>query len=117
MTVKWCLINWEKKTYKNLVNQITENLQNSKDSKFTFELNGTQYDITVSLPDETKGINIPSMLMMPRNCKQNTNIVLESNNMESSNLHEIFFTLMKPRSVSNFHAVVFLYRNQSERAK
>lgn len=79
----------KKETYKNLVNQITENLQNSKDSKFTFELNGTQYDITVSLPDETKGINIPSMLMMPRNCKQNTNIVLESNNMESSDLHEI----------------------------
>lgn len=32
----------KKETYKNLVNQITENLQNSKDSKFTFELNGTQ---------------------------------------------------------------------------
>lgn len=28
----------KKETYKNLVNQITENLQNSKDSKFTFEL-------------------------------------------------------------------------------
>lgn len=73
---------------KELMNYITTELTHGRNIDLEYNINGIPYIIKVLAADETKGINIPSILVIPLTDKVNNQIVVEANNLESDVLQD-----------------------------
>lgn len=72
-----------------LISYVSHELENSRDAEFEYQINGIPYKIKFLAADVIKGINIPSILAIPLLEDINSQLVVESNNLESENLQEI----------------------------
>lgn len=74
---------------KELIELVVNELNSNKDVIIDYEIEGEKYKIIFMAPNEERGINISSILMVPRIENINNQITLESNNLESENLSSI----------------------------
>ncbi|MEG0873267.1 MAG: hypothetical protein RSE00_04680 [Clostridia bacterium] len=74
-----------------LMNYINGELTHNRnvDFAFDFEKNGVPYIIKFIAPDVKNGINIPSINFIPQTKNINSQIMVESNNLESDNLESV----------------------------
>lgn len=73
-----------------LIIYISNELNHGRDVDLEYIINGIPYKIKFLVTDINKGINIPSILAIPLLEDINSQLVVESNNLESENLQEIF---------------------------
>ena len=68
---------------------IANSIKNQKDVNIEVSINETIYDVCFnsSMPD--KGINMPSIIAIPKSKRINNQIILESNNLETDNLERL----------------------------
>ena len=74
---------------KELIELVVNELNSNKYVIIDYEIGGEKYKIIFMPPNEERGINISSILMVPRIENINNKITLESNNLESENLSSI----------------------------
>lgn len=68
---------------------VSKELINGNNVDFEYQINGITYKIKILNADDSKGINIPSIIAIPLSEKISNQLVVEANNLESNNLEEI----------------------------
>lgn len=71
------------------IRYVSSELEHGIDIDLEYQINGIPYKIKFLATDMNKGINIPSILAIPLSENTNSQLVVESNNLESENLQEI----------------------------
>ena len=72
-----------------LIKYIANELEHNRNIDLKYQINGIPYKIKFLATDMNKGINIPSILAIPLSENTNSQLVVETNNLESGNLQEI----------------------------
>lgn len=75
--------------YDELISYISNQLYNGNNAFFEDKIYGVEYKIVSLAPDVDSGINIPSILAMPKTKNFNNQIVFEANNLEDGSLEKI----------------------------
>lgn len=68
---------------------VSKELEHGRDVDFEYKINGIPYKIKFLAANMDIGINIPSILAIPLTNNTNSQLVVESNNLESENLQNI----------------------------
>lgn len=71
------------------IRYVSSELEHGRDTDLEYQINGIPYKIKFLATDMNKGINMPSILSIPLSENTNSQLVVESNNLESGNLQEI----------------------------
>lgn len=75
--------------YDELISYVCIQLNGGKDVVFENKICGNKYKIFFLAPDAGNGINIPSILAIPKTKKMNNQLALETNNLEDESLKKI----------------------------
>lgn len=75
--------------YDEMISYVSNQLHNGKDVVFNEKIYGVEYKIMFLSPDADNGINIPSILAIPKTKNFNNQIILEANNLECESLGKI----------------------------
>jgi len=76
------------------ISEISKKLQASECSKISRRIYGSNYDILFVPPNSKKGINIPSIVIVPKGDSIYNQIVLEVNNCDNNNLDKMLASAM-----------------------
>lgn len=72
-----------------IIKDVSKEIQNGKDIDLECTIGQIPYKIKFQKPDPDNGINIPSIIALPRVKNMGKQIVLESNNLETGNFEHI----------------------------
>ena len=72
-----------------LIKKVSQKLQSNRDMDIEYTINNIPYKVIFQKSNSDNGINIPSIIAIPKIENISKRIVLESNNLESGNLEQI----------------------------
>lgn len=79
----------DKDEFIKIISNISKEIRANKNVNFEYRLGPTKYKIMINKPEPNKGINIASIIAIPQGNNTKNEIILESNNLETSNLESL----------------------------